>query len=67
MSKTVKFECCDIKNILDIMIEPKKLKIYPNGQIRYEDRYPLIEINGRRKTISKTDFLNLLQYYLKEE
>ena len=44
----------DLKNILDVMYEPKK------------DRFSYLEINGRRKEMTKIEFLNVLQYYLKE-
>ncbi len=42
-----------LKSILDIMYEPKK------------DKFSLIEINGHRREITKTEFINLLQYYIK--
>ena len=54
----------DLKNICDIMYEPKRLKIYPNGQIRYEEKFSLIEFNGRRKEITEQEFRNLIQHLL---
>lgn len=54
MSKKVEFKNFDVKNILDIMYDPRK------------DKFSFLEINGRRKEMTKTDFLNVLQYCLKE-
>lgn len=43
----------ELKNILDIMYEPTK------------DKFSLMEFNSRRREITKTEFINLIQHYIK--
>lgn len=43
----------EFKNILDVMYEPKK------------EKFSLIEFNSRRREITKTEFINLIQHYIK--
>jgi len=54
MPKKFKFKNFEVNKLLDIMYDPCK------------DKYSYLEINGRRKEMTKTEFLNVLQYYLKE-
>lgn len=43
----------DLKNILDIMYEPKK------------DKFSLMEFNGHRKEITKSEYMDLMLEHIK--